>query len=244
MNKNGKNIELKIYEALGIKTFRKMAFGLYKMVAFPFTIFMSKEERKDFYNMPNNYNMKKGHGLQDLRDFKKWLLVNACIHIWVLYNCMPAFLNVVSGTASLSTTIFNLSAVGINCYCIMLQRYNHIRINQVIKKMEPREEAKKSELKEELIKEDSLLNEHTYKVVNKRDKEKDITFEELLETATYEQLKQYCDYLSYFKAINQMIEEQQSYYSSEKQSTISVPLQKNKTLKLELKPKKQNERAN
>ena len=68
MDKKYKNIELRIYGFLGVKIFRKMAFGLYKLFSFPFTIFMSKEERKEFYRASNNYNMKKGHGLQDLRD--------------------------------------------------------------------------------------------------------------------------------------------------------------------------------
>ena len=133
--------------------------------------------------------------------------------------------------------------VGINSYCIMLQRYNQVRINQAIKRMEPHEEFKKKELKEELIKEDSLLSEHTYKIVDKDNKEKDVIFEEWLETATYNQLKKYRDYLSHFMKVNQMVEERKNYCAS-KQLSISVPLQKNKTLKLELKPEKQNEVSN
>ena len=240
MNKKRKNIELKIYELLGVKTFRKMAFKLRDTLFWPILKIarLSKEERHEvLYEQPSNYIMKKGHGIKDFKDFKKQLLFNAGIHIWALSVCMPNFLKVIGGTASLSTTIINLSCIAVNIYCIMLQRYNHIRINQVIKKMEPREEAKKGKLKEELIREDSLLNEHSYKVVNKRDKEKDITFEELLKTATYAQLKEYREYLSYFKEKNQMLEQQQSY-TLEEQLSISVPLKKNKTLKLEFKPKK------
>ncbi len=249
MNKKKKNIELKIYELLGIKTFRKMLFKLvYKLVyilIIPITREMTKEERYNLiYNVPANYKMKKGHGIQDLRDFKKKLLFNAGMHIFSLIMCIPCFLKIIGSTASISTTIITLFFVTTNIYCIMLQRYNHIRINQVIKKGEPREEAKKNKLKEELIKEDSLLSEHTYKVVNKCEKEKNITFEELLETDTYEQLRQYRDYLSYFKKVDQMLEEQQSHYTPDEQLSISVPLQKNKTLKLELKPRKQDENSN
>lgn len=245
MNKKEKNIELKIYELLGVKTFKKMLFKLVYIFIIPFTRKMTKEERLNFiYNTPNNYIMKKGHGIQDLRDFKEELLFNAGIHIFALITCIPGFLNVIGGTATLFVTITTLFWVPTNIYCIMLQRYNHIRINQVIKKGEPREEAKKNKLKEELIKEDSLLNEHTYKVVNKHEKEKNITFEELLETATYEQLKQYRDYLSYFKKADQMMEKLQGYYTSDEQPSVSVPLQKNKTLKLELKPRKQGENSN
>lgn len=245
MNKKGKKIELKIYELLGIKTFRKMLFKLLYFSIIPITREMTKEERYNYiYNTPSNYNMKKGHGIQDLRDFKRKLLFNVGIHIFALIMCIPGFLKIIGSTASLFTTIATLFLIPTNIYCIMLQRYNQIRINQVIKKGEPREEVKKRKLKEELIKEDSLLREHTYKVVNKRNKEKDIAFEQLLENATYEQLKQYRDQLSYFKEINQMMEEQSSYYTQDEQLSISVPLQKNKTLKLELKPRKQDESFN
>ena len=41
-----------------------------------------------------------------------------------------------------------------------------------------------------------------------------------------------------------MLKEYQSYYTLEEQHSISVPLQKNKTLKLELKPRKQDESFN
>lgn len=134
MNKKLKNIELKIYELLGIKVFRKMAFELYKAIGLPFTIFISKEARRKIYSSPSNYNMKKGHGLQDLRDFKKMLLLNTSIHIWALSLCLPHFFKVITGTASTLATINNLIPIVINLYCIMLQRYNFIRINEVIKK--------------------------------------------------------------------------------------------------------------
>lgn len=170
--------------------------------------------------------MKKGHGIQDLRDFKKQLLFNAGIHIFSLITCIPSFLNVIGGTATFFTTISTLFLATINTYCIMLQRYNQIRINQVIKKGEHLEKAKKNKLKEELIKEDSLLSKHIYKVVNKREEEKNITFEELLENATYEQLRQYRDYLSSFKKTDQVMERQQICYTLDEKPSISVPLQK------------------
>ena len=236
MNKKEKNIELKIYELLGVKTFRKLVFKLFYISIMPYTRHMTREERyNSIYNTPSNYNMKKGHGIQDLRDFKKQLLLNAVIHIFGLIACISSFLNVIGGSATLFTTITTLFLVTINTYCIMLQRYNQIRINQVIKKGERLEEGKKNKLREELIKEDSLLRENIYKVVNKREEEKNITLEELLENATYEQLRQYRDYLSSFKKTNQVMERQQSCYTLDEKPSISVPSQKKKTLKLELK---------
>lgn len=239
MNKKEKNIELKIYELLGIKIFKKMVFKFRDILDWPRMKIgkVSKEKQHEMlYETPNNYIMKKGNGVKDLKDFKIQLLINASIHTCVLAVFTPNFLKIIGGTASLTNAIFDLSCIAVNIYCIMLQRYNHLRINHVIKKMEKRQEPKKSKLKDELIKEDSLLSEHTYKIVNKRDKEKDITLEELLENATYEELKKYRDYLAYFKELTLMREEQQSFYTLE-ETSISVPFEKNKKLKLELKPK-------
>lgn len=38
MNKKEKNIELKIYELLGVKTFRKLVFKLFYISIIPYTI--------------------------------------------------------------------------------------------------------------------------------------------------------------------------------------------------------------
>lgn len=60
MSKKEKNIELKIYELLGVKTFRNMLFKLLYIFVIPFTHEMTKEERYKFiYNTPTNYTMKK-----------------------------------------------------------------------------------------------------------------------------------------------------------------------------------------
>lgn len=120
----------------------------------------------------------------------------------------------------------------------MLQRYNCIRINQLIKKMTPRYEKQKDAIKEELRKEDSLLLDHTYKIVDKKKRETSITFEDLIADANIEQLKQYREYLTYFQNINQLVQIIQ--YSPE----TSVPIGKNKSLKFELKHNKHNNITN
>lgn len=243
MKKNN-NIEMKIYELLGVKVFRKMAFGLRDILAFPLTIKMSKEERKDFlYHTASNYNLGKVKSLEDIKKFKKQLFINAGIHVWALSVCLPSFLKVVGGTASLSTTIINLTCIGINLYCIMLQRYNGIRINQLIEKMTPRYERQKDTIKEELRKDDSLLLDHTYKIVDKRERETSITFEGLIANANIEQLKQYREYLAYFQSVNQMVQEN-GFYSDNQHVDVSMPMGKHKTLKLELKNNGQDYSAN
>ena len=121
----------------------------------------------------------------------------------------------------------------------MLQRYNGIRINQLIEKMTPRYERQKDTIKKELRKDDSLLLEHTYKIVDKKERVTSITFEDLIANANIEQLEQYREYL----AINQAIQENE-FYSDEQQVDVSMPMEKHKTLKLEFKNNKQNNGAN
>ena len=78
----------------------------------------------------------------------------------------------------------------------MLQRYNQIRINQTIKRILPYEEKQKTKIKEELKGLENSLSEHTYAIIDKKNNEKEITFNELLQTATLEELKKYRDYLN------------------------------------------------
>ncbi len=109
--KSMKNIEMRIYELLGIKIFRKMAFGLRYVLLFPKTLKMSKEERKEFYNARSNYNLGKVKSLEDVKKFKKWLYKNAAIHIFGLLLCFSSFLNIIGGTLALSETYKLLFAV-------------------------------------------------------------------------------------------------------------------------------------
>lgn len=236
MNKKRQNIELKIYELLGIKFFKKMFFLIRDVVYKIMFLKKSKEELKDIiYNNLSNYNLGKGKNFEDIKNFKKKLFFNAGVHIIGLLLCIPDFIKVISGTAILSTTIINLTFIILNLYCIMLQRYNGIRINQLIEKMTPRYKKQLDKIKEELKKEDSLLCEHTYKLVNKKVEEKSITFEELIDNSSIKELKRYRSLLEQFNysILN-------SNNLNEPKEDIRIPIQKNKTLKLELKHNKTN----
>ncbi len=216
--KKKKTIEMQIYELLGVKVFRKMAFALRDTLSFPLTIKMSKEERKNFlYNTASNYNIGKTRNLENIKKFKKELFKNAGIHIFGLLFCL---INVLKDTGIIAT--IDLIFLIINNYCIMLQRYNCIRINELIERKTKRQKAK---LKENLIKEDSLLLKHNYKIIDENERETSITFDDLIANANIEQLKRYRAYLAYFKIVNQI---------TEKNVNINIPIN-NKTLKLELK---------
>jgi hypothetical protein len=228
---------MRIYEVLGVKQFRKMVFGFLNIFMLPFTIKMTKEERREFLNSKVkfiNYNIPKTKSLVRIEKFKIWLFVNAGIHIYALIRLMPGFLNVLSGNISMLSAISNISCIIINLYCIMLQRYNYIRINQFIDRMTPYYEKQKEVVKDELRKEDALFNEHTYRIVNKRDKEKEITFEELISNLSLDELKKYRHYLEILKRKNCI--KKFSCPNMRKIYKLEVPIKHNKTLKLEINP--------
>lgn len=239
-----KNIEMKIYELLGVKVFRKMVFGFRDILALPSTIKMSKEERKDYlYNTASLYNLGKVKSLEDVIEFKKQLVKNAGIRILNLLFCIPSFLIIIGGTAPLFISITILNCIVIHLYSIMLERYNCIRINQLIEKMTPRYEKQKNTIKDELRKDNSLLLEHTYKIVDKKDKETDVSFEDLIANANISQLQRYREYLAPFKSINQAIQTNE-FCSDDQQVGRSMPMGKNKTLKIEFKNNRANNGAN
>lgn len=233
--KKNKNIEMKFYELLGIKVFKKMAFFIRDIVTLPLTFKMPKEERKkSLYNTASNYNIGKEKSFENIKKFKKQLFKNAGIHIFALLAFIPSFIKIILGTASLSTTIIVLPAMVMNIYCIMLQRYNCIRINQLIEKMTPRYEKQKDVIKEELIEKDSLLLEHSYKIIDKNEKETSVNFEDLIANASIQELKQYRNYLAYLQIVNRAIQVNDLCPDKE-EIDMSMPIEKNKTLNFEFK---------
>lgn len=236
--KKGKNIEKKFYELIGIKTFRKMAFFIRDKASIPQIYKFSKEKRKEIlYNTASNYNIGKDKSFENIKNFKKQLFKNAGIHIFSLFLFLPNFLKIIAGTASLATTIITFPFIVMNVYCVMLQRYNCIRINQVIEKMTPRYEKQKNAIKEKLIEKDSLLSEHSYKIVDKKGKETSIDFENLIANASIGELKEYRNYLAHLGEINRA---RQLYgiYQDKDEIDMPTPIEKNKTLKFKFK--KQN----
>lgn len=86
--------------------------------------------------------MKKGNGLKDLKDFKKCLYFNSGIHICVLIICIINLF--------IRSFIIQIPFIILNLYCLMLQRYNYIRINNIIKKYEDIENKKINNIKDEI----------------------------------------------------------------------------------------------
>lgn len=232
MSKN-KTVEMRIYETLGVKSFRKIAFAFRDKMAildWP-TSKMSKEERKDYlYSTRSNYNLGKVNSLEDLKKYKKRLFSNTCSHVtnFLMYTSLA-----ISSIMPLPLAILCAGVAVINLYGIMLQRYNCIRINRVIKKMEPHYERQKEKIKEELRKSDSSIQKHSYKIIDRRGKETDISFEDSIKNATIEELRRYREYLSFFVEANEMSKERTVIYKG--RLDRSIPMGKNKMLRIELK---------
>ena len=146
-------IESKIYEFLGIKSFKKAVFKLEKIIH-------KKDGKKNI-----NYHIKNSINKQSVDDFKKYLYYNGTIHIKNLLFDIPAvILTIVLKFNPLIIIILFLWLIK-DLYCVMLQRYNWIKIKYLEKKLEVREErnieAEEKEIDKELIRtviEQSQLN--------------------------------------------------------------------------------------
>lgn len=244
--KKSEKLEMKIYELLGVKAFRKMAFFVRDTLAIPFNLDIPKEKRKEkLYSRFSNYNLGKVRSVEDLKKYKKMIFINTFIHIWGLLVCLPGFFRTINGITSMSFGIINLGCIILNSYCIMLQRYNCIRINQLIEKMKIRDEKQKEKIREELRKEDSMLLDHTYKIVDSKEKDNefDVTIEDLIQNANLEQLKKYRDYLSQFQMVNQEIQNDK-VLSNFDEVEVKVPTENGKQLKLKLRKSKNDKCTN
>lgn len=212
-----KSVELKIYELLGIKKFRKMAFTLRDALVFPLTIKMSIEERKNFlYNKHTNYTIGKIKNIDNLKDFKLDLLFNGSLHMIILLSFIPDIFELMGGIESVVATVVTSTGIVLNSYCIMLQRYNWIRINQTINKCESREAKQKEEFKKDLRKDYQLLNEYTSNMSLEKYNEKEEMhnyFEEKIENATLEELKKYKSYMEVFIKANEKRYKDSSCYN-------------------------------
>lgn len=237
MKKKNKNLELRIYEILGVKIFKKMVFELLYSLSFFVTFKLSRKERKNIIDsMPSNYVMKKGNRLQDLKNFKKAILFNTGLHTLGFTTSMYSIIKTIIFFPTTFSVICFLFLIIVNLYCLMLQRYNWVRINEVINKFAPHEEKIKNKLKDELKDKDKSLSPHTYKIVNVNKKEKLVTFEDLLNNATIKQLKEYKKHLEIFQEYNNIA----NIFINSDSATRTAPLERGKLLKIELKLNKSN----
>lgn len=234
-----KSKEMKIYEVLGIKKFKKFVYGVYFTLYLPFAIIRNKTLKfkilkKDMLDIPNNYNIGKKINLDKIIDFKKMLIINASIHIGVQLLWVPNYIDIINGTMNISSIFENICMFAINTYCIMLQRYNYIRINNIIDKGMPKYIEEKEEYKEKIKDEDSKIYEHEYvfdKSLFDNVKEKKIDFEQLIENSTLEELKICHDKLNY------LIENMEGLSFEDESISYPIMYKNNEYLKIKIKNK-------
>lgn len=215
------NKELKIYEFLGIKYFKKFMLKFHKLLYWPISLLLEKEQRRELYNNArDNYKIGKVSELKDIKTFKRNLYFNGSIHL------ILTLLNALIFISPLSPVMFilNLASLLINTYCVMLQRYNCIRINNMLSRCEPIEKKKQEELQRKLQTDEFIERNINHKILNfKKVTEKEITFEEFLNTASLSQIKEYMVYLRKLK--DDSLQE-------------LLPLSKNEVLQMTLKREK------
>lgn len=139
--KKREDIELKIYKTLGVKQFRNLAFKLEKLIHI-------KDKKKNI-----NYHINDCKDLVSIDKFKKYLYYNGFIHVK----------NLIFGSVGLALMIIlNASVVPVialstlllkDAYCVMLQRYNWIRITRHEEKLKARERKRIDKVKSNIDKE-------------------------------------------------------------------------------------------
>lgn len=125
-----KENEYKIYEFLGVKYFKKLTFKLEKII-----------HRKD-KGTNINYHVKNTFSKESVNSFKKYLYYNGFIHA---KNFIIGFLMIL-GYLILGMNPLLIFSTGVlivkDAYCLMLQRYNYLKLNEFEKKLDLREEKK------------------------------------------------------------------------------------------------------
>lgn len=125
-----KENECKIYEFLGVKYFKKLTFKLEKII-----------HRKD-KGTNINYHVKNTFSKESVNSFKKYLYYNGFIHA---KNFIIGFLMIL-GYLILGMNPLLIFSTGVlivkDAYCLMLQRYNYLKLNEFEKKLDLREEKK------------------------------------------------------------------------------------------------------
>ena len=115
MFKDRYNYEMIIYEFLRVRFFQKLVFLLEKLVH----IKDKKQNRNYHFNM-NTYDY--------INDFNKFLFYNASIHIKnICILSVYLFLRIIFGTLYTIEYILFLFLLK-DIYCVMLQRYNYLRM--------------------------------------------------------------------------------------------------------------------
>lgn len=145
-----KTIEEKVYEAMGIKTFKKIVLNMQQKLRKSLKINDKKISGDNYFIESQNlegYNKFKRHGL----------LYNFSVHFSVMIIGGLLIVNkLTSSNINIGLLAIDGLFFGINTYCCMLQRYNQIRINKVIDRLKIREQKK--QIKKDDFDKEKIIN--------------------------------------------------------------------------------------
>ena len=139
--KKREDLELKIYSALGVKQFRNLAFKLEKLIHI-------KDKKKNI-----NYHINDCKDLVSVDKFKKYLYYNGFIHVKNLIFGSVGLALMIILNASIVPVIALSTLLLKDAYCVMLQRYNWIRITRHEEKLKARERKRIDKVKASIDKE-------------------------------------------------------------------------------------------
>ncbi len=145
MSKNQK-FEVKIYELLGIKLFKKAVFKLEKIIH-------RKDGKKNI-----NYHIKNSNDMESVDNFKKFLYYNGAIHTKNLIFDIPVIILMIVFRYNLILIVPIMLWLIKDIYCIMLQRYNWLKINCFEEKLQVRKNKRIERRVEEIDKEKIKVN--------------------------------------------------------------------------------------
>lgn len=147
---DNKTIEEKIYEAMGIKTFKKLVLNMQQKLRKVLKVDDEKVSGDNYFIETQNlegYNKFKRQGL----------LYNFSVHFPAMIIGGLLIINTItSNNINIGLLARDGLFFGINTYCCMLQRYNQIRINKVIDRLKIREEKK--QIKDDNFDKDKILH--------------------------------------------------------------------------------------
>ena len=145
MSKNQK-FEVKIYELLGIKLFKKAVFKLEKIIH-------RKDGKKNI-----KYHIKNSNDMESVDNFKKFLYYNGAIHTKNLIFDIPVIILMIVFRYNLILIVPIMLWLIKDIYCIMLQRYNWLKINGFEEKLQVRKNKRIERRVEEIDKEKIKVN--------------------------------------------------------------------------------------
>ena len=148
------DFKLKFYKKLGVEIFKRLTFKLEKLVHF-------RDKKKN-----KNYHIG-ARDREGLEQFKKYLYYNGFIHVKNLFVLLIVLgLRLILVKNFIIFDLYFLFSIPKNIYCIMLQRYNYIRINRTIEKLEKVKMRKIEKRAVELADREQLLEKLDINVIN------------------------------------------------------------------------------